>query len=105
VGGAMKNWRKLGDAASNVVELIRADKGNAPPEYCELCDDFAATVDMAIEADIPSYVVLTAICHALSHTIAQMNPLADAEIQPWLSNNVPKIMSWAARWREQALDE
>jgi hypothetical protein len=96
-------WKKIGDAASNVVRMLREDKEeDNPPEYNVLCDGLGSIVDDAVDENIPPWVVATALLHSLAGLISQMDPKADEEVELWLMRSVPAIFEWAERLREGA---
>jgi hypothetical protein len=96
-------WKKIGDAASNVVRVLREDKEeDIPPSYHTLCDGFGSIADDAINENIAPWVVATALLHSLASLISQMDPKADEEVELWLLRSVPKIFEWAAQLREGA---
>jgi hypothetical protein len=95
----MKNWRKIGDAASNMVEPAR--KRKAPPAPGKICDRLMTLVDRAKGGDELNPVdVMDASLMAITYVAAQMPGAGDAQTKRHLSRAAPKIMTWAASLRE-----
>ena len=91
----MKNWKKLGDAASAAVDRLsdKAKFEGLARKFRDLCDD-------AIDGGIRPSKLFAVIGATLTYRVVQMDSENNDAVAQTLNNMVSEVMRIAAETRE-----